>query len=288
MNVPPSTPVVLALDFGGTKTALTVADQHGTRLRDLTVETAAERGARAGLKRAVDAARSLLDGREPVAVGVSTIGIPGADGVALAPNIPGWEELALGRELALEFRESELRLATDVKAAARYECDAGALKGCDPGLYVNLGTGLAVAIVAGGTVLAGRHGASGEIGYNLRTVADVGRGSGDRIPLEDVVSGKALSQAAQANGSTELAHHIGEFIDELAFHLVNLAIAVDPQRIVVGGGMVRSWAALHAPLRTALDAAVPYPPQLVPAAHPYDAPLLGALALAVEAARTGT
>ncbi|MFE4685556.1 ROK family protein [Streptomyces sp. NPDC056721] len=288
MNVPPSAPVVLALDFGGTKTALTVADQHGTRLHDLTVETAAEHGARASLKRAVGAARTLLDGREPVAVGVSTIGIPGAEGVALAPNIPGWEELALGHELALEFPGSELRLATDVKAAARYEHDAGALKGCDPGLYVNLGTGLAVAIVAGGTVVAGRHGASGEIGYNLRTVADVGRDSGDRIPLEDVVSGKALSRAAGANRSAELTGHIGEFIDELAFHLVNLAIAVDPQRIVVGGGMVRSWAALHAPLRTALDAAVPYPPQLVPAAHPYDAPLLGALALAVEAARTGT
>ncbi|WP_405482520.1 ROK family protein [Streptomyces sp. NBC_00009] len=286
MDVTP--PVVLALDFGGTKTALTVADTQGTRLHDLTVETSAELGAEAGLKRAVDAARTLLADLEPVAVGVSTIGIPGTDGVALAPNIPGWEELALGRELALEFPESELRLATDVKAAARYEYDAGALKDCDPGLYVNLGTGLAVAIVAGGTVLTGRHGASGEIGYNLRTVADVGRGPGDRIPLEDVVSGKALSRAAQANGSTELAHHIGEFIDELAFHLVNLAIAVDPERIVVGGGMVRSWAVLHAPLRTALDAAVPYPPQLVPAAHPYDAPLLGALALAVEAARTGT
>ncbi|MFF1565497.1 ROK family protein [Streptomyces sp. NPDC058293] len=288
MNVPPAAPVVLALDFGGTKTALTVADRHGTRLHDLTVETAAEHGARASLKRAVGAARTLLDGREPLAVGVSTIGIPGAEGVALAPNIPGWEELALGHELALEFPKSELRLATDVKAAARYEHDAGALKGCDPGLYVNLGTGLAVAIVAGGTVVAGRHGASGEIGYNLRTVADVGQGSGGRIPLEDVVSGKALSHAARANGSAELAGHMGEFIDELAFHLVNLAIALDPQRIVVGGGMVRSWAALHAPLRTALDAAVPYPPQLVPAAHPYDAPLLGALALAVEAVRTGT
>ncbi|WP_372352093.1 hypothetical protein [Streptomyces sp. KL116D] len=39
--------------------------------------------------------------------------------------------------------------------------------------------------------------------------------------------------------------------------------------------MVRVWPALHDPLRAALDAAVPYPPQLVPAAQPYDAPLLG-------------
>ncbi|MFI7342521.1 ROK family protein [Streptomyces sp. NPDC050085] len=283
MNVPPATPVVLALDFGGTKTALTVADPHGTRLHDLTVETAAEHGAHAGLKRAVDAARTLLDGREPVAVGVSTIGIPGNEGVALAPNIPGWEDLALGRELALAFPESELRLATDVKAAARHEYDAGALRGCDPGLYLNLGTGLAVALVVGGTVLTGRNGASGEIGYNLRSLQDVGRT--DHTPLEEAVSGKALTRAA-AHGSTQLADHIGELLDELAFHLVNLTIAVDPERIVVGGGMVRSWDALHDPLRAALDAAVPYPPQLVPAAHPYDAPLLGALALAVEAART--
>ncbi|MFI5659538.1 ROK family protein [Streptomyces sp. NPDC051684] len=281
-------PVVLALDFGGTKTALTVADPHGTRLRDRTVQTAAGQGARAGLERAVAAARTLLDGREPLAVGVSTIGIPGADGVALAPNIPGWGELALGRELALEFPGSALRLTTDVKAAARYEHAAGALKGCDPGLYVNLGTGLAVALVVGGAVVAGRNGASGEIGYSLRARADVGRMAADRIPLEDVVSGRALSRAARSAGSRQLADHIGEFIDELAFHLVNLSIALDPQRIVVGGGMVRSWGALHDRLRTALDAAVPYPPELEAAAHPYDAPLLGALALAVEAARTGT
>ncbi|MZD07636.1 ROK family protein [Streptomyces sp. SID5785] len=287
MNVPPPTPVVLALDFGGTKTALTVADQHGTRLHDLVVETAPEHGARAGLERAVDAARTLLAGREPAAVGVSTIGIPGEDGVALAPNIPGWEHLALGRELALAFPKSALRLATDVKAAARHELLAGALRGCDPGLYVNLGTGLAVALVAGGQVLTGRHGASGEIGYNLRTVADVGRAIGARTPLETVVSGRALTEAAAAHGSTELAAHIGTFVDELAFHLVNLTIALDPERIAVGGGMVRSWTALHAPLRRALDAAVPYPPQLTLAAHPQEAPLLGALALAVEAARSG-
>ncbi|MFJ8822132.1 ROK family protein [Streptomyces sp. NPDC102467] len=283
---PAPDPVLLALDFGGTKTALTVADPHGRRLRDLTVETAAEQGAHAALKRAVDAARTLLDGREPQAVGVATIGIPGAEGVALAPNISGWAELALGRELALAFPESELCLATDVKAAARFEHAHGALAGCDPGLYVNLGTGLAVALVTGGTVVAGRHGASGEIGYNLRSVRDVGRPSADRTLLEEAVSGKALARAA--GEAPQLGPHSAEFIDELAFHLVNLTIAVDPERIVVGGGMVRSWDALHDRLRAALDAAVPYPPSLVPAAHPYDAPLLGALALAVEAARTST
>ncbi|MEV5612928.1 ROK family protein [Streptomyces sp. NPDC052225] len=263
-------PVLLALDFGGTKTALTVADPHGTRLQDRTIQADSD------LRRALDAARTLLAGREPLAVGVSTIGIPGPDGVALAPNIPGWDRLPLERELAKEFPRSPVRVATDVKAAAAHEYASGALAGCDPGLYVNLGTGLAVAVVAHGTVLAGRHGASGEIGYNLRGLDDVGRT--DHLPLEAAVSGKALQQGVPTR----------EFLTELAFHLVNLTIAVDPERIVVGGGMVRSWHALHDPLRRALDAAVPYPPPLAPAAHPYDAPLLGALTLAVEAARPRT
>ncbi|MFD0638123.1 ROK family protein [Catenulispora yoronensis] len=213
-------------------------------------------------------------GREPLAVGVSTIGIPRENGVDLAPNIPGWAELALAQEVQDAFPDSEIRVETDVKAAARVEAVEGALRDADPGLYLNLGTGLAVALVAGGEVVAGRNGASGEIGYNLRSVADVGAAAGQRSILEDGVSGIGLLARARelvpgATGAKDLfaavstderaAAVLKEFTDELAFHLVNLAIALDPARIAVGGGMVRSWAALHGPLRRALDAAVPFP-----------------------------
>src|SRR2546423_8634176 len=82
-----------------------------------------------------------------------------------------------------------------------------------------------------------------------------------------------------------VAQLVTDFIAELSYHLVNLAIAIDPTRIVVGGGMVRSWDQLRDGLRRALDAAVPYPPELVPAEFPFDAPLMGALALGMAAAR---
>jgi glucokinase len=284
-----SQPVVLALDFGGTKFAAAVGGLDGVRIGSATVPADAGLGARPNLARAVEAGRDLLDrvapGRPLAAVGVSTFGIPGEDGVALSPAIGGWETLPLGREIAGAFGGVPVRVATDVKAAARVEAATGALAGCDPALYLNLGTGLAVAIVAGGAVLAGRHGASGEIGYNLRGLADVGRGEGERVMLEEAVSGGALVLAAR--GRTEapaLRHVLGDLLDELAFHLVNLTIAVDPQRIAVGGGMVRSWDLIEPRLRTALDAAVPFPPDLVPAAFPYDAPLIGALMLGAEAA----
>jgi len=296
---------VLGLDFGGTKIAAAVCDaDDGGLLGTTIISAAADLGAAANLVRAIDTGRELLGrvaaGRTLAAVGVSTFGIPGVDGIALAPAIDGWADLAIARDLSKAFDGVPVRVATDVKAAARVESERGSLAGCDPAIYLNLGTGLAVAIVAGGTVIEGRNGASGEIGYNLRGRADVGRALADRIPLEEVVSGGALLSAARetapeldsaaavfagAAGHPALGRLLDEFLTELAFHLVNLTIAVDPQRIAVGGGMVRSWDIISPRLRAALDAAVPYPPELVPAAYPYDAPLIGALALGVEAAR---
>jgi glucokinase len=299
-----STPVILGLDFGGTKIAVAVCDITGRRLGHTTVKTLPELGAPASFSRAVAAARELLRtvaaGGPPIAVGASTMGIPGEHGVALAPTLPGWDKFALGRELRAAFDEAEICLATDVKAAARAEAEQGALVDCDPGIYLNLGTGLAAAIVAGGRVIDGRHGASGEIGYNLRSVADVGLDAADRTPLEETVSGYALVRHAlafapesrDASGVFARAAHnpaVGEllssFIAELSFHVVNLTIAVDPARIVVGGGMVRSWAQIEPGLRRAVQAAVPYPPELAIARFPYDAPLMGALTLAITAAR---
>lgn len=297
-------PVVLGLDFGGTKIAAAVCETTGVRLGSTTVETLAEGGARASLDRGIRAARTLLatiaPGRPLAAVGVATFGIPGEDGVALAPAVPGWSDIALGRELRVAFDGAQIRMATDVKAAAAAEVAWGALAGFDPGIYLNLGTGLAVAIVAGGTVLHGRHGAAGEIGYNLRSLRDVGLPAADRIPLEDAVSGMALLREAsalvphatgavdvfeRATDDPRMARLLDDFVAELSFHLVNLAVAVDPERIVVGGGMARSWDRLRASLRGALDAAVPFPPELVLADFPFDAPLMGALALGTAAAR---
>jgi glucokinase len=318
--MPPT--VVLGIDFGGTKVALAVGDLDGNRLGAITIPAAA-RGAAAVLAATIDAGRRLLarvaPGSALAGLGVSTFGIPGPAGVALAPAIDGWADLPLGPELGAAFDGVPVRLVTDVKAAAQVEAGRGALAGCDPAIYLNLGTGLAVAIVAGGSVIAGSHGASGEIGYNLRGPGDVGLGLDGRTPLEETVSGGALLAAAArvvakrpgfsapsggpgagsgtAPGITAaaffdavtrdaaLAGVLDEFLTELCFHLVNLAIAVDPQRIAVGGGLVRSWELIGPRLRAALDAAVPYPPDLVIAAFPYDAPLIGALAHGVAAAR---
>ena len=69
--------------------------------------------------------------------------------------------------------------------------------------------------------------------------------------------------------------------------MVNLAICVNPARIAVGGGLVQSWERLRPGLEQALKAGTPFPPELVPARFPADAPLIGAVALAADAAGAG-
>src|SRR5215475_12564421 len=187
--------VVLALDFGGTKIAMMVCELNGERLASSTVAAVGELGARASFERGITAARALLAGiargRDLAAVGVSTFGIPFDDRVELAPSISGWDKLALGHELRDAFPGARIRMATDAKAAAQAEVRWGALAG-----YLNLGTGLSAAIVAGGQVINGRNGAAGEIGYNLRGAEDVGVPLAARVPLEDMISGQALARRA--------------------------------------------------------------------------------------------
>ncbi|HEX3288837.1 MAG TPA: ROK family protein [Mycobacterium sp.] len=291
--------IVLGLDFGGSKVAAAVADVDGRMLGSTVYDVRATDTAVQTFERSIHAVHSMLarcsSDRPLVAVGACTFGIPRDDGIDLAPNIDGWESLPFGTLLRSAFSGAEIRLATDVKAAAQAEVEGGALRGSDPGIYVNLGTGLAVALVVGGAVVSGRHGAAGEIGYNLRHPHATSQGK----RLEDVVSGKALQEtAAGLPGApdvgqlfdmpptdAEVARILDEFMTELCFHLVNLTIALDPERIVVGGGLTRAWPRLRPRLAEALASSVPYPPELAVAAHPYDAPLIGALALGRSAAR---
>jgi glucokinase len=298
-------PVVLGLDYGGTKIAAAVADLAGNRLASTTTDSGGALGAQASFARGIQVARDLLaataPGSEPVAVGVSTFGIPFDDRVELAPAIDGWGQLAIGRELRAAFPRSQIRMATDAKAAAQAEVRWGVLADRDPAVYLNLGTGLAAALVIGGRVVSGINGAAGEMGYNLRSVADLGLPLDRRVMLEQIVSGQALAKRAAKDGEArqltaadvfaaaasepELDGLVDDFVDELAFHLVNLAILMNPARIAVGGGIVRSWARIRPRLQQALRAGTPFPPELVVAHFPYDAPLLGAVAIAVDAAQ---
>jgi glucokinase len=286
---------VLGIDFGGTKIALATATTDGERLRTTRIETRAADGAQEVMRRTLATAHGLME-KAPgrlLAAGVSTFGVVRGGRVQLAPNVRGWEDLPLPAILRDGLGVTALNVDNDVNSAATAELDWGALRGTDVGLYVNLGTGTGAALIVDGRVVPGMHGAAGEIGYLLREPGEPGYAHG-HAPLEEYTSGSGLAArgttllrrsvtaADLAAGRQEPA--IASLLDDAAatigMTVANLATFVDPERVVVGGGMANAF--LPA-IQSAVTRAVPFPPPVMAGRFVDDAPLIGAIALAVEA-----
>ncbi|MBB5774273.1 ROK family protein [Nonomuraea jabiensis] len=301
---------VLGIDVGGTKVAIGVSTADGPALSaHVRLDTGPDT-----LARALAAARAL-DGA-PAAVGFSTCGVIRDGVVRLAPNVPGWEGLELPRLLQEAYGATPVAIDNDVNAAAAAELRWGALRGVSTGVYLNLGTGLAAALVVDGRVVPGAHGAAGEIGY-LQVMPGEPAFADGRVPLEERVSGGALAArgAALLGRPVTAAELLGggrarepvdetpsgdparelvdetpggdpaqELVDEtlrtLAMSVANLCVVLDPERLVVGGGMMGAAELILPRLTAEVGRAVPFPPEIRPARFADDAPLLGALALA--------
>ncbi len=295
---------VLGIDLGGTKIAAATARPDGAIIRMERLPTEAQRGAGQAIRRALDASRRLVTDTaidttgELVAVGVATMGVTREDSVLMAPNVPGWDRLAIPPLLREAFPGVVLAIENDVKAAARAELRWGALQGCQTAIYLNLGTGIAAGLIVGGTVLEGANGAAGELAYNPRTLHEEDGAEQGRTPLEEYVGGRAIGERASRRFGrllsardvfTQAAHEgdarafVEEVLGEIAYHVTNLAIALDPERIAVGGGLMASHDLVLPRLQAHLRRFAPFPPPVVAASMVYDAGLMGAIAAALEA-----
>ena len=297
----PAHDFVLAIDFGGTKIAVGTAAPDGSPILAQRIDTDAASGAAQAVERALALAGELQQrtaertGGRCLAVGAVSPGIVREDGVLLAPNVPGWGELTLPALLGDAIGTPAVAVGNDVNAAALAEARWGALVGADPGLLISLGTGIKAGIVIGGRVLTGANGAAGEIGYSLRDAADAIGFAHGHAPLEEFVGGRAIGEragralgidltAADAFARADLpSDFIDETLNELSLHVVNLAIALDPARIAVGGGLMAQGARILPVLRARVAEAVPFAPDVVPADFLQDGALRGAAALALEA-----
>jgi glucokinase len=291
---------VVAIDFGATKIAVATATLDGTLAHRTRLDTDAAHGADQAVARALVAARSAIaaardGGGRCLAAGVVSPGVVRADRILLAPNVPGWEALALARAIGDGLGIGDVVAGNDVKAAARSEARWGSLRGADPGVFLSLGTGVGVGVVVGGHVLQGRHGAAGEIGYNLLGRDGEAGVADGRAPLEELVGGRAIGARATrllgrpvtaadafADPDPRVRALVDETVDVLARHVAQMAILVDPQRIAVGGGLTGAAERILPALAERLERFVPMPPELVLARHPHDAALRGAAALAID------
>ncbi len=288
----------VAIDIGGTKVDIALADGAGRILDRVRLDTCADDGPDQAIERILDAVRRLAARSDDAVTRYAAVcaGVVRPDGVLFAPNLPGWEHVALAERFQHGLGVPHVAVANDVYAGALAELRHGALRGADPGLYLSLGTGVAAAVTFGGQVSAGAHRAAGELAYvalDSTAPADIGRG---RAPLEEIVGGRALGDRASAVlgqpvTAAELFARtdpparklVDEALDVLGVAIANAAVLLDPARVVIGGGMMASAETIVAALTAHLQRAVPFPPDVRVARFAQDASLYGAVALALDA-----
>lgn len=292
---------VVAIDFGGTKIDVATATLNGQLLQQHRLETLASEGARQALARATAMVRKLIasttevTGGHCLAAGAVSPGIVLPDRILFAPNIPGWEQLALLDMIQVDLEIPHVAVGNDTKSAALAEARWGSLKDADPAIFLNLGTGIGAALILDGQVFTGAHGAAGEIAYNQRGIPNERGVAHGHAPLEEAVGGRAVGERGSMllnwnmNAADVFASRddrarllIDEILAELAVHVANIAIFIDPIRIAVGGGMMGSASTILPVLTTRLRSAVPFPPEVVQAHFVHDGALRGAVALALE------
>lgn len=294
-----STPVCLAMDIGGTKVRLALIDRAGTLHVAATQATDAKLGAAVVLASMFQGADKLfaqaaIDGLSVVGIGISSCGvIEPVTGkvVAAAPAIPGWEGVALG-EIFRKKYALPVSVDNDANCALVGENWQGGSQVSTHGivLMLTLGTGLGGAMMVDQRLISGHHHLTGHFG--MARVWD--RVANKLVPVEWLVSGSGLRniyvQHTNADGiaiadgeavmklagaGDKLADEALElWLDHLALQLHNFYWAIDPDLVLIGGGVIHSkaiwWQRLTAKL-AALDVHIP----LAPAALGNDAGVFG-------------
>lgn len=304
-------PLALALDVGGTKSALALVRPSGELLPlGRWTTPAAEGGARvlgAALGE-MARVRAALGGHAGaiVAIGIAAAGVidPGLGRVVAAnDHLPGWAGIDLAGALGAAGWTQPWAVENDADAAAWGEHVAGAGRGSASMAMLTVGTGVGGGAVLGGQLLRGRRHRAMEVGGWLMDPAGPVDPSGRRGGLECLAAGPALQAAgaplgwdapgllaAAAAGDAQAIAARAPAVGALARAIQNLALALDPELIVVGGGVAEAPGYLEA-VRLAMQAPalaghLPYPPEaVVPAALGNLAGLAGVGALALAKAR---
>ncbi|NUR29528.1 MAG: ROK family protein [Catenulispora sp.] len=217
-----------------------------------------------------------------------------------AVNLPGWGRREVTDRLATSLHTG-LELLNDANLAALGEYAAGAGQGRHLFVYLLVGTGLGAGIVLDGRLFPGARGAAGEIGYlpygpqnehRARTrglledavAADSVVAAARELGLPDTDSAKQVFLAARAGSETAL-EVVRREAERLAHAVAAISAVIDPELVVLGGGIGDSADLLLDPLREALHRMTPLVPELAASELGANAVLQGALASGVGTVR---
>src|SRR5271157_2470845 len=254
----------LVADLGGTKIAVARVDDSGRVTHRLQAPTPS-----AGGLAVVESIVDVLHRLPAKGAGALGIGVPGLaypDGAVWAPNIRGWERMPLGELLRGRFGLPVL-VESDRNASVTGEAWQGRAKGCGDVVFVAIGTGIGAGIISGGRLIRGFGELAGCLGW--MAVRDhflpAYRAMGC---LEFHVAGPGIARAAQRvfhrsldarevvkrarQGDPQAREVLAQAGHHLGLALANLVDILNPQMIVVGGGVAGAGSLLLGPARETL------------------------------------
>jgi glucokinase len=266
----------VGLDIGGTKVLGVLLDADGKVLREQR-----QLSPHAGVDALVATAAAIVaELAEPgVPVGVGAAGLVTHEGhVLYSPNLPTIRDAPLSDAMRAATKHP-LVVDNDANVAARGEVAYGAAKGLQHALMVTLGTGIGGGLLLNGQLYRGAHGFGAEIGHMTVERGGPLCACGERGHWEAIASGSALGRMARelvedgagarilaaAGGSIEAITgvHVEEavragdvdaralmarYADNVSIGLAALANVLDPELIVIAGGMVELGPILFEPL----------------------------------------
>lgn len=278
--------VFVGIDLGGTFIKTAVVSEDGEVLGKVSLPTESEHGPEHVMNVMADSVGQAL--REATVlksvVRACGVGAPGPmnwkSGVVYSPpNLPGWKDVPLAEEMAKRL-SIPTYVDNDANVACFGEYWSGAGRGVESMCMLTLGTGVGGGIVVFGKLLRGIDGTAAEIGHikverdgrscgcggmgclesyasvtGLVRTARKGLEEGEASTLRDAtggdldaLTGKMVSDAAQAGDgfATYVIEETGRWIGTGVASLINL---LNPERVVLAGGMIDAGEMLFKPIR---------------------------------------
>ncbi len=301
---------LLAIEIGGTKTQLFAGNDAGEILERMRFDVRREGGAEGIREDLASGLPEMIARWNPSALGVGYGGpVDWRSGkIVKSHHIAGWDGFPFGQWLA-ERTGLPTFVENDANVAALGEALRGAGRGCDPVLWVNLGSGVGGGLVSNGRIYHGAPPGEVEIGHvrlerdgtivedrcagwGLDKIirAEIGKSPGSvlaRLVSSQPPGGEAKHLTRALQEQCGLAHRIlATATREMAFALSHAVHLLHPEIVVIGGGV----SLIGEPLRAAVAENLPGflmgafrpGPRVVLAELREDAVPVGALMLAAQ------
>jgi len=257
----------VGIDLGGTNLKLGLVSDAGELLDSLSVPTEAQEGPDHVLDRMADGVRQVAEkaGAALDDVAAVGVGVPGpldsSKGlVYIAPNLPGWIDVPV-RDTLQKALGKTVVVENDANAAAYGEFRVGAGRDVDSMFVLTLGTGVGGGIVQDGRLLRGASDTGAELGHTIIRYGGRLCGCGNRGCLEAYASATAvvsrfreeagvsdLSRKADLEckdvfdaadgGNKAAARIVAETAEYLAVGITSILHALNPELVVLTGGMM--------------------------------------------------